>query len=360
MCADGPRYQGKGWQSMTIVVSHSSSDADAVRSLVQGLEGAGARVWLDQDLTGGQAWWTAILGQIRDCNVFVFALSESSLQSEACLLELTYARDLGLPILPVQLGDLRGLRDHAIFAYQAIDYRNPTASAGIALVRGIHERERERQPLPEPLPPPPPPPYEYLMLLGTAIHGRAALSPTEQESILLQLRQALRAEKNESVRQNVRTLLATLRERPEVTHRTATEITTLLDNGQPDQSVSTPAAERTPAAGWYPDPGGGPQPRYWDGQRWHDPVANRPNPQPQHVAVQQFVAPPDRPTGKAFSIIAFVFAAIAFYIPLLGLLGVGAGLIGRARKERMGVTASIVAAVATVLAWVIWTSVYSR
>lgn len=212
---------------MTIFVSHSSSDAEVVRSLVQSLEAAGGRVWLDQDLTGGEAWWTAILRQIRECSVFVFALSENALQSEACLLELTYARDLGLPILPVQLGDLRGLRDHAIFAYQAIDYRNPTASAGIALVRAIQERERERQPLPDPLPPAPPPPYEYLMLLGTAINGRATLSPSEQESIVLQLRQALREEKNDAVRANVRTLLATLRERPEVTHRTVTEINTV-------------------------------------------------------------------------------------------------------------------------------------
>ncbi|HMR20901.1 MAG TPA: TIR domain-containing protein [Micropruina sp.] len=35
---------------MTIFVSHSSSDAEAVRSLVQSLEAAGGRVWLDQDL----------------------------------------------------------------------------------------------------------------------------------------------------------------------------------------------------------------------------------------------------------------------------------------------------------------------
>lgn len=135
---------------MTIFLSHASADGDAVRALVQHLEAGGSRVWLDQDLTGGEAWWSAILRQIRECSVFVFALSENALQSDACQLELTYARDLGLPILPVQIGDLRGLRDHSIFAYQAIDFRNPTASSGIALVRSIHERERDRQPLPEP------------------------------------------------------------------------------------------------------------------------------------------------------------------------------------------------------------------
>ncbi len=79
-----------------------------VRALVENLESAGGRVWLDQDLTGGEAWWSAILNQIRDCSVFVFALSENSLNSEACLLELKHARDLGRAILPVQIGDCPG------------------------------------------------------------------------------------------------------------------------------------------------------------------------------------------------------------------------------------------------------------
>ncbi len=27
-----------------------------------------------------------------------------------------------------------------------------------------------------------------------------------------------------------------------------------------------------PAPGWYPDPGGGPEQRYWDGSRWMEPL----------------------------------------------------------------------------------------
>lgn len=33
---------------------------------------------------------------------------------------------------------------------------------------------------------------------------------------------------------------------------------------------------RAPDAGWYPDPGGGPGQRYWDGALWHDAVPARP------------------------------------------------------------------------------------
>ncbi|MCB0892089.1 MAG: toll/interleukin-1 receptor domain-containing protein [Propionibacteriaceae bacterium] len=208
-----------------------------VRALVENLESAGGRVWLDQDLTGGEAWWSAILNQIRDCSVFVFALSENSLNSEACLLELKHARDLGRAILPVQIGDLPGLRDHIIFSYQSIDYRQPTASAGIALARAVHEREQNVPPLPDPLPDAPPIPYEYLMLLGTAIQGRTPLSFNEQDSIVRQLRQALRDEKNETILGNVRSLLKTLRQRPEVTFVTVNEINALLGDDAPAAQV---------------------------------------------------------------------------------------------------------------------------
>ena len=81
---------------MTIFVSHASTYSDAVRALVASLQGGGNQIWLDQDLTGGEAWWTSILRHIRECSVFVFALSENALESEACQLELTYARDLNV------------------------------------------------------------------------------------------------------------------------------------------------------------------------------------------------------------------------------------------------------------------------
>lgn len=370
---------------MTIFVSHSSTDATTVRALVDNLESAGGRVWLDQDLTGGEAWWSAILNQIRGCSVFVFALSENSLNSEACLLELKYARDLGRAILPVQIGDLPGLRDHIIFSYQSIDYRQPTASAGIALARAVHEREQNVPPLPDPLPDPPPIPYEYLMLLGTAIQGRTPLSFNEQDSIVRQLRQALRDEKNETILGNVRSLLKTLRQRPEVTFVTVNEINALLGDDAPaaqagqqpvaqQQPVQQPANPQPtpeparPAAGWYPDPAGGPQPRYWDGQAWAQPqFAQQPAQQfvpqqqfaPQQFAGQQFGGPP-KPPSKGFSIATYVCTAIALAIPFVGIVAIGLGIAANARKEPTGRTAMIVAIVVTVLAWIVWGAINAR
>lgn len=293
---------------MTIFVSHSSSDAAPVRALVDNLQASGSQVWLDQDLTGGEAWWNTILGQIRSCSVFVFALSENSLHSAACLSELQYARELGRPILPIQLGDLPGLRDHIVFSYQSIDYRHPTASAGIALVRAVQQREHEMRPLPDPLPAPPAIPYEYLMLLGTSIQGRTPLSPAEQDSIVRQLRQALRDEHDEAVLHDVRTLLAALAQRPEATHVTVTEIEALLAQrpGPAAAAVARPVAPiaqpvQVPAPGWYPDPAGGPQRRYWDGARWAQPMT------PVQPVVGQVTSPRKGSVGKVVRWIAVAF-----------------------------------------------------
>ena len=133
---------------MTIFLSHASVDGDAVRSLVRHLESAGSTVWLDQDLTGGEAWWSAILGQIRECEIFVFALSENALQSDACQLELTYARDLGLPILPVQIGDevriRKGPYEQLVVVRGLADKRGPAKVAqGLyeETAESLHERE---------------------------------------------------------------------------------------------------------------------------------------------------------------------------------------------------------------------------
>jgi streptogramin lyase len=226
---------------MTVFISHSSRDVDAVASLVQHLEAAGKSVWMDRNLTGGDAWWAAILRQIRECEVFVFALSENSLQSEPCRYEFEYANALGLPILPVQVGEVDSYRSDSIFSRQSIDYRKPKAETGIALSRALHERAAQRGPLPDPLPPAPPIPYEYIQELGQVIDGRNPISPTDQVVLLTQLRQALHDEHDESVRTDVRNLLEKLRSRSDVTHTTVTEIDKTLDGGS---SPDRPAAVR--------------------------------------------------------------------------------------------------------------------
>jgi TIR domain len=69
----------EGEHVMGVFVSYSSRDKEAVTRLAQDLQDADEQVWLDQRLAGGDAWWRAILEQIRGCDVFVLRLAVSLL-----------------------------------------------------------------------------------------------------------------------------------------------------------------------------------------------------------------------------------------------------------------------------------------
>src|SRR5215217_281153 len=88
---------------MDIFISYSSKNRDLVRALAEDLSSLDYGVWFDRELTGGRDWWADILEHIRACDLFVFALTPESLQSEASRLEYQYAHDLGKNILPVML-----------------------------------------------------------------------------------------------------------------------------------------------------------------------------------------------------------------------------------------------------------------
>lgn len=274
---------------MSLFISYSTADDAAVRSLVGDLEFARQTVWLDQDLTGGDAWWAKILEEIRKADVFVFALSDKSLQSKPCQSEIAYARALGIPILPIQIDDVESYRVDPIFSVQMVDYRKKTLRTGIGLVLALQDRAAQRQPLPEKLPEPPRIPYEYLQKLGQTIEGEDAIPHADQAGILIQLRQGLRDEDDETVRKDIRKLLRELRRRPEVTYATVTEIDALV----PPEESATKAADKPAtkpgltaaaaqkAAGWYPDPTGNSRIlRYWDGTRWTSHVTERTGPAP--------------------------------------------------------------------------------
>ena len=141
---------------MKVFISYSRDDEGAVRSLVGDLQRAPVQVWLDEELGGGDAWWTAILNEIRECTVFLFALSDNSLHSKPCRAERGYAQALGLPILPVQVGEISSFRADPIFSRQLIDYRKPTSATGFALMGALNEHAAHRTDLPDPLPDAPP------------------------------------------------------------------------------------------------------------------------------------------------------------------------------------------------------------
>jgi hypothetical protein len=216
-----------------VFISYSRRDEAAVRSLAEDLrQRARVQVWMDEQLGGGDAWWTAILGEIRESTVFVFALSDKSLYSKPCKAELGYATALGVPILPVQIGEVASFHIDPIFTMQLVDYRNPTIKSAFDLVSSLHSRAAQHSDLPDPLPEPPPIPYEYLHRLGAQIHDTGTmLAPPAQVQMLFELRSALSEEDDPIVLDDIRNLLRALRRRADLNWMTASEIDTTLSQG---------------------------------------------------------------------------------------------------------------------------------
>src|SRR3954466_4254977 len=190
---------------MKLFASYSRKDADRVQELIADLQQARLSIWHDHELRGGDPWWQDILEQIRRCDVFLLALSNNSLRSKPCLSELSYARALGLPLLPVQIGPVDHLRTTPVADIQVVDYRERTVPNGLRLMAAVQQAAGLRRPLPDPLPKQPPVPFAYLVRLGSAISA-AQLTPDEQAGFSSQLRDCMETEEGVGVREVARTL----------------------------------------------------------------------------------------------------------------------------------------------------------
>lgn len=62
---------------MALFISYSSQDRTTADALTSALRRGQNQVWFDQELGGGDSWWAKILEQIRDCEVFIVALSST-------------------------------------------------------------------------------------------------------------------------------------------------------------------------------------------------------------------------------------------------------------------------------------------
>ncbi|WP_025738004.1 toll/interleukin-1 receptor domain-containing protein [Mycobacterium genavense] len=175
---------------MALFISYSSQDRSAVDALTTALRRGQHQVWFDQELGGGDSWWAKILEQIRDCEVFIVALSSNWLQSKPSQAELRYAQALGRPILPVRIGEVDSMRVNPLAALQIIDYREPTVDADIQLVTAVHALRSKPVPLPDPLPEEPPVPFKYITRLGNQM-AEKELSPQQQLQLLVELRSGL-------------------------------------------------------------------------------------------------------------------------------------------------------------------------
>jgi hypothetical protein len=232
---------------VAIFISYSSQDRTSLEALTTALKRAQQKVWFDQELGGGDAWWNAILEQIRSSDVFIVALSNNWLQSKPSQAELRYAQALNRPILPVKVGPVDSVRVNPVSTLQIIDYQNPTVDAGIQLVTAIHAMRDKAPPLPSPLPDEPPVPFGYIMKLGNTLSEKE-LSPQNQLQLLVELRSGLDEDGDDpSARSDIAQLLRMLRMRHDVTYRTRTEIDNVLAEIEAKDGAKAGAAAK-PAA----------------------------------------------------------------------------------------------------------------
>jgi hypothetical protein len=255
--------------AVAIFISYSRTDKSIVTTLCRDLETAGNMVWMDHELTGGQSWWDAILGEIRDSSLFVFALGPDSLNSRACQAELGYAVALGKPILPVMVDDVSiELAPPVISNAQVTDFRERTTDSVLLLVRAV-SLPRQSRPLPEPLPPEPPPPLSYM----NEYHDRLAqtdLSFREQSQLVFELQSHLRDPEERDIATE---LLRKLRNRRDIVESVGVEVDRLL--ADPTGTRDTARSVDGPAPGWYRDPTGRFVQRYWNGSVWTEHVSTR-------------------------------------------------------------------------------------
>jgi len=209
-----------------VFVSYSRINLDAVSQLVEDLQAVGINTWHDQTLTGGQRWWDNILSSIRECDIFIFALSAESWESEACRSELTYVVGLGKPILPVLVSD--GINLNLLSAplneIQVTDYRLRDKGAAFAIMRAINATPAA-PPLPDPLPTAPPVPVSYLGTLKERVDAPGQLSPQEQNLLFLELEEAIDSGRSPA---EIRDVLLSLKRRDDLLAKVGTKVDAAL------------------------------------------------------------------------------------------------------------------------------------
>ncbi len=205
---------------------------------------------MDQELTGGEAWWDTILEQIRACDLYIFALSPDSLRSRACKAELDYAIALSRPLVPVLVRDVAIQLAHpAIARTQMVDYRKRSMESLLALVAVIANRP-PAPPLPDPLPTAPATPMSYMNEFRELVEA-PDLNYQQQSHLLVDLKGYLDRDEERDIALQ---LLRGLRQRRDISYSIAREIDQLPAFANEDDQHPTGAARVRPSIPALPVP----------------------------------------------------------------------------------------------------------
>lgn len=93
--------------AIDIAASYSRQDAALVVPLLDALKARGVQVWFDKNIPGGALWEEIITRNMRRAKAVVFFASRASLASDRCFDEVSAARTLKKPIIPVLVDEVR-------------------------------------------------------------------------------------------------------------------------------------------------------------------------------------------------------------------------------------------------------------
>ncbi|MFE5868440.1 TIR domain-containing protein [Streptomyces roseifaciens] len=271
-----------------LFISYARPDSESVLRLVEVFKALRHTPWVDRELEseGGKPWWDRILAEIEACDAIVIVLSPELFDSVPAQREREYAADLGKPPLPVMVEPVTpDILPPDLSNRQFVDFTQADPLAGAKLASALTGLPCA-PPLPDPMPKRPDVPSSYLGDLRDRVRA-TGLSLDEQVGLITELRIRLDLE---SERQAVVTLLRELQRRRDLCHAAWQILDPLLRDvsGEPSEvpspgpkpqeepaalstsasaqpEPSTPQSE-LPPAGWYPDPSGRHQLRwFWNG-----------------------------------------------------------------------------------------------
>jgi TolB-like protein len=99
-----PSYAG---DQPFLFVSYAHADSELVYPEMRWLQEAGFRLWYDEGIHVGSVWRKAIADALTATAGMLFVATKSSVESDHCLKELSFALDEGKPVFVVQLDDTK-------------------------------------------------------------------------------------------------------------------------------------------------------------------------------------------------------------------------------------------------------------
>jgi TIR domain len=349
---------------MKVFVSYARRDRETVELLLQDMRRAQHTVWVDEQLTGGQAWWDTILATIRGADLFVIALSPDLLKSRACHAEYQYAVACRRTVLPVMVATVSPqMAPPAIANAQILNYVERTPNATIDLVTALATAQPSQE-LPDPPPPPPPVPMSYMNTYRERL-DELSLNLQQQSLLLSELRIHLN---DEDDRDTAIELIRRLRSRGDITESVGREIDSLLASlpkaierqawGAPPAQGADPTAgvqtapppetagDPVPAstgAEWRRDPYGRFEQRFWSGTEWTDHVStggrqmkDLPGERPKDAVAS--VDPSEQPFTTGTFVVLIIATVI---IPLIGIIVGAINMSKPGRKKQSKILVAI-------------------